>query len=41
MNTVIEQLQTKSATVGYFERPEINCSGLKLILQSPAHFKHA
>jgi hypothetical protein len=40
-NAVIEQPQTKLATVGYFERPEINCSGLKLILQSPAHFKHA
>lgn len=40
-NVVIEQPQTKLATVGYFERPEINCSKLKLILQSPTHFKHA
>jgi exodeoxyribonuclease VIII len=38
---VLEKLAANPTAVGYFDRPEMNCSGMKLLLQSPAHFKHA
>ncbi len=44
MNAVIDMPQTHVTPIqplGYFERPELNCSGMKDLLKSPAHFKHA
>ena len=39
-NTTERATAQKTGATGYFERPEINCSSLKLILQAPALYQH-